>query len=108
MSIPSLSSHLIASARCYRHDYLVGDRRSTATLICDGAARSCFHTQASLSRSVIGSANSPGGGPKLPTMRCLLTQRRGRLSGAEQPVLARSLLSCGSFGSGIDPVALTV
>ena len=63
MSIPSLSSHLIASARCYRHDYLVMDRRSTATLICDGAARSCFHTQASLSRSVIGSASSPGGGP---------------------------------------------
>ena len=54
MSIPSLSSHLIASARCYRHDYLVMDRRSTATLICDGAGRSCFHTQASLSRSVIG------------------------------------------------------
>ena len=48
MSIPSLSSHLIASARCYRHDYLVMDRRSTATLICDGAARSCFHTQAQL------------------------------------------------------------
>jgi len=64
MSIPSLSSHLIASARCYRHDYLVMDRRSTATLICDGAARSCFHTQASLSRSVIGSASSPGGGSK--------------------------------------------
>ena len=66
MSIPSLSSHLIASARCYRHDYLVMDRRSTATLICDGAARSCFHTQASLSRSVIGSASSPGGGSKHP------------------------------------------
>lgn len=64
MSIPSLSSHLIASASCYRHDYLVMDRRSTATLICDGAARSCFHTQASLSRSVIGSASSPGGGSK--------------------------------------------
>jgi len=64
MSIPSLSSHLVASARCYRHDYLVMDRRSTATLICDGAARSCFHTQASLSRSVIGSASSPGGGSK--------------------------------------------
>ena len=64
MSIPSLSSHLIASARCYRHDHLVMDRRSTATLICDGAARSCFHTQASLSRSVIGSASSPGGGSK--------------------------------------------
>jgi hypothetical protein len=64
MSIPSLSSHLIASARCYRHDYLVMDRRSTATLICDGAAGSCFHTQASLSRSVIGSASSPGGGSK--------------------------------------------
>ena len=64
MSIPSLSYHLIASARCYRHDYLVMDRRSTATLICDGAARSCFHTQASLSRSVIGSASSPGGGSK--------------------------------------------
>jgi hypothetical protein len=27
MSIPSLSSHLIASARCYRHDYLVIDQR---------------------------------------------------------------------------------
>jgi hypothetical protein len=64
MSIPSLSSHLIASARCYRHDYLVMDRRSTATLICDGAARSCFHKQASLSRSVIGLASSPGGGSK--------------------------------------------
>ncbi len=64
MSVPSLSYHLIASARCYRHDYLVMDRRSTATLICDGAARSCFHTQASLSRSVIGSASSPGGGSK--------------------------------------------
>jgi len=64
MSIPPLSSHLIASARCYRHDYLVMDRRSTAPLICDGAARSCFHTQASLSRSVIGSASSPGGGSK--------------------------------------------
>ena len=64
MSIPSLSSHLIASASCYRHDHLVMDRRSTATLICDGAARSCFHTQASLSRSVIGSASSPGGGSK--------------------------------------------
>jgi hypothetical protein len=64
MSIPSLSSHLIASARCYRHDYLVMDRRSTATLICDGAARSCFHTQVTLSRSVIGSASSPGGGSK--------------------------------------------
>ena len=64
MSIPSLSYHLIASARCYRHDYLVMDRRSTATLICDGAARSCFHTQASFSRSVIGSASSPGGGSK--------------------------------------------
>jgi transposase len=38
------------------------DRRSTATPICDGAARSCFHTQASLSRSVIGSAGPPGGG----------------------------------------------
>ena len=54
--------------RCLRqvlsHDYLVMDRRSTATLICDGAARSCFHTQASLSRSVIGSASSPGGGSK--------------------------------------------
>jgi hypothetical protein len=62
MSIPSLSYHLIASARCYRHDYLVMDRRSTATLICDGAAKSCFHTQASFSRSVIGSASSPGGG----------------------------------------------
>jgi len=35
MSIPPHSSHLIASARCYRHDYLVMDRRSTATLICD-------------------------------------------------------------------------
>lgn len=46
--------------------------------------------------------------PSLPTMRCLLTQRRRPLSGAEQPVLAWSLLSCGSFGSGIDPVALTV
>ena len=42
MSIPSLSSHLIVSARCYRH-VLVTDRRSTATLICDRAARSCFH-----------------------------------------------------------------
>jgi len=40
------------------------DRRSMATLICDGAARSCFHTQASLSRSVIGSAGPPGGGSK--------------------------------------------
>ena len=63
MSIPSLSSHLIASARCYRHDYLVMDRRSTVTLICDGAARSCFHTQASLSRSVIGSAGPQAAGP---------------------------------------------
>ena len=52
---------------CYRHDPLVRDRRSTATLICDRAARaarSCFHTQASLSRSVIGSAGPPGGGSK--------------------------------------------
>src|SRR5271169_3801370 len=64
MSIPSLSSHLIASASCYRHDYLVTDRRSTATLICDGAARSCFHMQASLSRSVIGPAGQPCGGSK--------------------------------------------
>ena len=64
MSIPSLSSHLIASARCYRHDYLVMDRRSTATLICDGAARSCFHMRASLSRSVIGPAGQPCGGSK--------------------------------------------
>ena len=39
---------------CYRHDSLVMDRRSTAT------ARSCFHTQASLSRSVIGSAARQG------------------------------------------------
>ena len=31
-------------------------------------------------------------------MRCLLMQRRGRPSGAEQPVLARSLLRCSSFG----------
>jgi hypothetical protein len=79
MSIPSLSSHLIASARCYRHDYLVMDRRSTATLICDGAARSCFHTQASLSRSVIGSASSPGGGSKQPpNTRCQsMTNSRG-------------------------------
>jgi hypothetical protein len=70
MSIPSLSSHLIASARCYRHDYLVMDRRSTATLICDGGARSCFHTQASLSRTVIGSASSPGGGPSRSPSIC--------------------------------------
>jgi len=40
------------------------DRRSTATLICDAAARSCFHTQASLSRSVFGSVGPPGGGSK--------------------------------------------
>jgi hypothetical protein len=47
---------------CYRHDSLVTDRRSPATLICDGAARSCFHTQASLSRSVIGSAGRQAAG----------------------------------------------
>ena len=110
MSIPSLSSHLIASARCYRHDYLVMDRRSTATLICDRAARSCFHAgQLVAERDRLGQlARRRVQASSLPTMRCLLTQRRGRLSGAEQPVLARSLLSCGSFGSGIDPVALTV
>jgi len=43
---------------------------------CDGAARSCFHTQASLSRSVIGSASSPGGGSKqLPAESAPLTGR---------------------------------
>src|SRR5690348_8790172 len=56
--------------RCYRHDYLVKDRRSTVTLICDGAARSCFHTQASLSRSVIGSVGPQAAGPsRSPTRR---------------------------------------
>src|SRR5450755_1568192 len=35
-----------------------------STLICDGVARSCFHTQTSLSRSMIGSAGPPGGGSK--------------------------------------------
>ncbi len=49
---------------CYRHDYLVTDRRSTATLIRDGEASRCFHTQIGLSRSVIGSADPPGGGSK--------------------------------------------
>jgi site-specific recombinase XerD len=49
---------------CYRHDSLVRDRRSTATPICEGAARSCFRTQASLSRSVIGAAGPPDGGSK--------------------------------------------
>jgi hypothetical protein len=98
MSIPSLSSHLIASARCYRHDYLVTDRRSTATLICDGAARSCFHTQASLSRSVIGSANSPGGGPS----RSLIIRARfaafiSRPARAEQSVLLNLADGCGEI-----------
>ena len=40
------------------------------------------------------------------TMRCLLTQRRGRLSGPEQRVLARSLLRCNSFR--LDPVAYRI
>ena len=84
MSIPSLSSHLIASARCYRHDYLVMDRRSTATLICDWAARSCFHTQASLSRSVIGSASSPGGGSQAVS----LPNRRDAVSMADDASIA--------------------
>jgi hypothetical protein len=33
----------------------------------------------------------------LPTMRCLLIVRHGRPGGAEQPVLAPSLLRCNSF-----------
>ena len=33
----------------------------------------------------------------MPTMRCLLIARHGRPSGAEQPVLAPSLLRCDSF-----------
>src|SRR5690349_638844 len=95
MSIPSLSSHRIASARCYRHDYLVMDRRSTATLICDGAARSCFHTQASLSRSVIGSASSPGGGSKqieyaLPVDAGFVMSERYRTTGSGVPAAAKS------------------
>jgi hypothetical protein len=50
---------------CYRHDFLAMDR-STVTLICDGAARSCSHTLASLSRSVTGLAVRPGDRSKLP------------------------------------------
>jgi hypothetical protein len=34
---------------------------------------------------------------RLPTMRCPLIVRHGRLGGAEQPVLAPSLLRCNSF-----------
>ena len=96
MSIPSLSSHLIASASCYRHDHLVMDRRSTATLICDGAARSCFHTQASLSRSVIGSASSPGGGSKqIDSARLILSVPL--LATACRTSIMGALRQCGQF-----------
>ena len=79
MSIPSLSSHLIASARCYRHDYLVMDRRSTATLICDGAARMLpYAGQLVAEHDRLGQlARRRVQAPSMPTMRCLLTQRRG-------------------------------
>ena len=66
---------------CYRHDYLVTGRRSTATLICDGAARSCFHTQPGLSRIAIGSAGPPGGG-SLPILH-------GRRSHLGRPCFTR-------------------
>jgi hypothetical protein len=64
------------------------DRRSTATLICDGAARSCFHTQASLSRSVIGSAGPPGGGSKQSPCRIFVYLAELRSQPAAMKILA--------------------
>jgi len=49
---------------CYRHDYLVMDRRSTATLIYDGGSQELLSYAGRLSRSVIGLAGPPGGGSK--------------------------------------------
>src|SRR6266498_4825648 len=74
-------------ACCYRHDYLVMDRRSTVTLICDGAARSCFRTQASLSRSVIGSAGPQAAGPsRSPNIRASARRVSVSAPSADQPV----------------------
>jgi len=64
-TVVALDVSELTGCSCYRLS-LVMDRRSTATLICDGAARSCFHTLASLSRSVIGPAGQAAGPSSLP------------------------------------------
>jgi hypothetical protein len=54
---------------CYRPDYLVTDRWSTATPTCDGATRSWFRGQTSLARSVIGSSASQAAIPSRSPIR---------------------------------------
>ena len=88
MSIPSLSSHLIASASCYRHDYLVMDRRSTATLI-----RPYVIFYSGIVGADLGFCRLAGPGGDLRSwvrwLRCVEAERDGRAEQVEYAALFR-------------------